>query len=152
MLSVAFNVVFNVVFMLTLMADPLANLAVQLRIDHVGAQDRPVPALVLYAAGSEKDFPLPAECPKAAVCIAVDPGSWSGLTASAESMLKPGTHPGGQAPLGSFRFRLLGADTRVDLTLYPPESGEALSRMEQAVTADAPRRELHRRAALGHGR
>ena len=134
---------FPVVFLMAVMISQ----PIQLLIDHVGPEDRPVPKLVLYASGSPRETPLPADCPKAALCVAVESTAWNQMVAAAETAL---TGPTSRDPysVGTFRFRLLGGEKPVERTLQPPQSSEFLSTLARYADPSL-RRELERRAALG---
>ena len=120
---------------------------VQLLIDHVGPEDRPVPKLVLYASGSPRETPLPADCPKAALCVAVESTAWNQMVVAAESALA-GPPPRERNPVGTFRFRLVGGAKPMERTIQPPQSSEFLSTLARFADPSL-KRELDRRAALG---
>ena len=120
---------------------------VQLLIDHVGPEDRPVRKLVLYASGSLKESPLPADCPKAALCVAVESAAWNQMVGAAESALT-GPTSRNPYPVGTFRFRLVGGAKPMERTIQPPQSSEFLSTLAR-YAAPPLKIELERRAALG---
>jgi len=129
----------------------MASQPLQLHIEHAGLHDRPVPKLVLYASGSPREFPLPGDCPKAALCIPVEPASWNVMVADAESGLRQAAAPRDPGALGTFRFRLLGGTQPLEQVISPRQSSELLLKLAKPAPT-ALRAELERRAALSEPR